>query len=90
MTTTNEHSLTLKQRQKRWLARTIFETLQLHHGNAGAAAAELGIHRNTMSRLILDVGISRHHIEAMRKPYIGKGDIYRTDDQASSQRRNNG
>jgi DNA-binding NtrC family response regulator len=49
--------------------RYILEVLALHRGNQCKAAAELGMHRNTLSRTLSELGLDSAQVrQAMRRP----------------------
>lgn len=53
----------LEQFRKKWLTYALLR----HDGNSCRAAKELRIHRNTLARLVLELGIDLHAIRAHRR-----------------------
>ena len=62
------------------------EVLVAHRGNQCKAAEELGIHRNTLSRAMAELGLSLSEVRAgLKRPPRGERPVYSTVRQGSRQ-----
>jgi DNA-binding protein Fis len=66
--------MTYKEMFLQWEKGILMKALRDAGGNQGIAAKALGIHRNTLSRKLIECGVTADEIEGARDPGIHAGE----------------